>query len=460
MEQPGILAKLTKRPITRNALVEINNTIATAGNVLEVSRSHIQGILTKYGVDSLEVFSADLENIYKLFMAHWLTDFNFTDDEVESMWHLKELLNVSDDMHNTIFLDLGSTIFSRESEKAYSDLQLSQEEKEHLDRIATVLELPDNVKDQVLHKNQQISDKKKRDKYYKALDSALVDLILTDQERTRLSELTIELELTDRDIQDMHTRKHNELLERKLSAFRSAIKRALFDSDLTDTERKEISNLATSLELTREQIEVQFRSSVQEHIQKLIDDYTTSGMISPDDENKLNSFARQYDINIVFAPEDQQALNKLRRMWQIREGTPPVVDTPISLHNSERCYFKTDINWHEMRKEKVALAYTGPTARIRIAKGIYWRAGVLGGKPITSDTLVKIDSGTVYVTNKRLLFVGKLKNTSIRLNKIIDVEMYSDGVIVQKDAGRSPFLEFTQERDIFCATLQRAISDS
>ena len=36
------------------------------------------------------------------------------------------------------------------------------------------------------------------------------------------------------------------------------------------------------------------------------------------------------------------------------------------------------------------------------------------------DMLTPIDSGTAYVTNKRLLFNGEMKNASIKLQKILD----------------------------------------
>jgi hypothetical protein len=55
--------------------------------------------------------------------------------------------------------------------------------------------------------------------------------------------------------------------------------------------------------------------------------------------------------------------------------------------------------------------------------------------------------------------MGAKKNTSILLNRILDITKYSDGVGIEKDAGKSPVLVFHKGIDIFCAVLSRVISE-
>ena len=73
--------------------------------------------------------------------------------------------------------------------------------------------------------------------------------------------------------------------------------------------------------------------------------------------------------------------------------------------------------------------------------------------------MAHIDSGTAYLTNKRVIFMGEKGNKTIRLPKILDYEIYSNGVTIQKDAGKSPFLEFSDHPEHFGVLLGRMISE-
>jgi len=146
-------------------------------------------------------------------------------------------------------------------------------------------------------------------------------------------------------------------------------------------------------------------------------------------------------------------------MWRIAYGDIPTVDVSIHLQRKELCYFTTDADWLEMRRQTRRIRYGGPTARIKICKGVYWRMGDVAVQRVSRDVLTPIDKGTLYLTNKRLLFTGQMRNKVIRLNRILDFTQHLDGVMIEKDRGRSPFLEFGDNIEIFCACLARAIQD-
>lgn len=122
-------------------------------------------------------------------------------------------------------------------------------------------------------------------------------------------------------------------------------------------------------------------------------------------------------------------------------------------------FFQTSCDWIENRKVTKRYNYEGPTARIKIAKGIYYRAGSICIKPTTEDTLMKIDSGKIFLTSKRIIFLGSKGNKTIDLNKILDITPYSNGVDIQKDTGRSPFIQFSSDVDVFATILNRILSE-
>jgi NAD-dependent DNA ligase len=78
---------------------------------------------------------------------------------------------------------------------------------------------------------------------------------------------------------------------------------------------------------------------------------------------------------------------------------------------------------------------------------------------LTEEQLLQIDSGSLYITNKRIIFVGSKKNANIQLSKVLSVTPYSDGVGIEKDSGKSPILRVSTNSDLLAMTLGRVIND-
>jgi hypothetical protein len=85
--------------------------------------------------------------------------------------------------------------------------------------------------------------------------------------------------------------------------------------------------------------------------------------------------------------------------------------------------------------------------------------GQVGVQRLSEDVLTKIDSGIIYLTSKRLLFQGGRGNKTVRLGSIFDFTPYTNGVDIQKDAGKSPFLEFDNQVDVFALILNRLLDE-
>lgn len=92
-------------------------------------------------------------------------------------------------------------------------------------------------------------------------------------------------------------------------------------------------------------------------------------------------------------------------------------------------------------------------------KGVYWRVGNVAINRVSEDVMTHVDSGRAYLTNKRVVFMGTKGNKSIRLAKILDYEVYTNGVTIQKDAGKNPFLAFDEQPEQFAVLLGRLITE-
>ncbi len=243
--------------------------------------------------------------------------------------------------------------------------------------------------------------------------------------------------------------------EEALALFQSVVDQVVADHELTEEEAQQLDRTRESLGLASTAAERAYAQAAHGILQTYLFRAIEDGRYSPAEEAQLYDVARKLGVNLQLDAATQHRLARLRQYWEIESGEPTPNAVDINLQRGEQCYFTTAVNWYEMRTETRSTRYSGPVARVRIAKGVYWRIGEVKAQRITQEVLRLIDSGTVYLTNKRLIFMGGRKNTTLRLNKIMDYEVFSNGVQLQKDAGKSPFLEFSDDVDIFALLLER-----
>ena len=101
------------------------------------------------------------------------------------------------------------------------------------------------------------------------------------------------------------------------------------------------------------------------------------------------------------------------------------------------------VDLYEEKKVTKSVSYHGPTLRLKIFPGVYYRAGNFGVGRKTENEFVKIDSGVLYITSERLIFTGSTNNKTIKYNKIINFRFEKDeGIEIVKDSGNSQYFIF------------------
>jgi hypothetical protein len=98
-----------------------------------------------------------------------------------------------------------------------------------------------------------------------------------------------------------------------------------------------------------------------------------------------------------------------------------------------------------MRTQTQRIDYVGAQASIRIARGVRFRVGSVTPRRVTREVLTPIDTGSLSVTSKRLIFDGAHKNSALRHASLLGVRVFTDGIQVEKASGRSPFFLFSKE---------------
>jgi hypothetical protein len=130
------------------------------------------------------------------------------------------------------------------------------------------------------------------------------------------------------------------------------------------------------------------------------------------------------------------------------------------LQKAERVYWSEQGSLLEERV--VRRGYEGGSHGIsfRIAKGVSYRVGAHRGHLVTDKAVLPVSSGDLIVTSKRVIFRGDTKSFNFKLDKLLDVQFYSDGVRLMDDKGKPRLVQFaeTGNGDVVGAILSHAVN--
>lgn len=228
-----------------------------------------------------------------------------------------------------------------------------------------------------------------------------------------------------------------------------------------DEEEAQLRKLGEQFGLSNEQadqITVEIRTSiVQDYIKSMIADFR----VSPEEIKTYETLCKDLSVSVSMDDASKRTLEKYKRLWKIENGDLPVCTADIILQKSEVCHFKTNAELYEDRKVTTGVKYAGPTYRMRIAKGLYYRMGNISTARKSEDVMTLIDSGVLYITNKRILFNGSKGSKPIRYSQIVDLTPYSDGIKIVRETGKpQTFIMSYPDGEALTAFVTRMIKDS
>ncbi len=242
--------------------------------------------------------------------------------------------------------------------------------------------------------------------------------------------------------------------------YHESVAEAVEDGRVSEEETAALLRLRDDLTLGAARAEEIYAGVAKARMKRAYDQALADERLSPEEDAELQEISRSLNVDVQTDANTRRTLDRYRLLWLIENGDVPPIDPGIKLYRGERCYAMREVEWRELRRVTTGITYAGPTARVRMAKGVYFRMGHLRGMRHSSEMLTRVDSGTLYLTTKRLIFMGPLGNKTVRLNRILTFEPYRDGIEIQKDAGRNPVLFFSDDVELFAALLQRAWSDA
>lgn len=147
--------------------------------------------------------------------------------------------------------------------------------------------------------------------------------------------------------------------------------------------------------------------------------------------------------------ETQKYVTELQRIGDDFEKSGiPMIESDISHKKGETLHVKFgNIQWMEYRKKRTGYTIHGVTARVKIAKGLYYRAG--SGQVISEsvDQLTPVDKGDIYFTNKGIFFRGSLGNKTLPYDKIVMLTPFQQGLKIEKGTGKDIYIPYNIRPD-------------
>lgn len=295
-------------------------------------------------------------------------------------------------------------------------------------------------------------DKEKlRALYRKAIAAAAEDDEITDAERQELAEIRALLGLTELDVAAVQREVVSARYQHHLSRHAS-------DHHLSDEEKQHLEELKRKLNLDSGDVMRVREAVLSPIVDRVGNDMLRDRRYSPEEELRFKRLLSNFDTELEVSLHDRQLMDRFRWLWHVEHGTPPTVDVPIALQRNEACYYHSLAASLTTKTVTKRVNYGGPTARMRIMKGVYYRVGSIAVQRVTEEYQLS-EGGDLYFTNKRVIFVGHAKNQTFRLSGLLGFIPYSDGIELEKSSGKNPVFRLG-DPEAAATVLSRMLADA
>ena len=175
-------------------------------------------------------------------------------------------------------------------------------------------------------------------------------------------------------------------------------------------------------------------------LNKAATNFLKNGTISNDEQRKIDDYVNYLSLSLNTIPakyqdSDISKLGQVTILRNIQNGIVPrtMINAPILLGKNETILWT--YNGVSLYQEKITKEWVGRTSgySIRILKGLTYRTGQMKGRPVEHSSMEFNGTGTLYITNKNMIFHSPQKGVKVPFNKIIGISPYSDGIEVHKD---------------------------
>lgn len=175
-------------------------------------------------------------------------------------------------------------------------------------------------------------------------------------------------------------------------------------------------------------------------LNKAAHNFLKDGMITDDEQRKIDEYVSTLALPMTNLPStlNGSEIEKLAQasiLKNFERGVLPakVFSAPIMLGRGETILWT--FNGVTLYQEKIEREWVGRNRGLsfRVCKGVYYRTGGSKGHAVEHSTMQPLGTGSLFITNKNLIFHSMMKAVKIPYKKIVGITPYSDGIEVHRD---------------------------
>lgn len=292
--------------------------------------------------------------------------------------------------------------------------------------------------------------------YLQMVQAYLEDHLFTSQEKTNLNNLMYSLGM----IQERAYEIQKEVF---LEYYKKAFQSILNGPGEFAEKREQIRTLAGSIPLPDTVMDslntIIWGEILMQEIKFLGETLDGELIISPENVKQYNQVAVDLDLHLANYPAVQAAFNRAQKYYTLLKGQLTPIECNLEL-GSEICYWMQPVGLLMVKRTVVRRNYGGFSSSIKIFGSLRYRVGSYDVQRETKDQLTKIDSGTAIFTDQRVIFNGEFKNLNFKLNKVLDIKEYNNGIEIGKDSGGDVFFNFDQGAGDATVLLKRLVREA
>ncbi|MEI6587806.1 MAG: hypothetical protein WCO05_02560 [Candidatus Moraniibacteriota bacterium] len=240
--------------------------------------------------------------------------------------------------------------------------------------------------------------------------------------------------------------------------FKQALLQAVNDGKITKEELGELDKKKSELDLTDEDV----RGMRAEIFTTAFAVAKSDEQVTKDEEQELLSIQKYLGLADDEIQSSKKELARLRLLNEIQQGNMPMIPvTNLIMQKGERAYWVEPATLAEEKVLRRRFEGGSQGMSFRIMKGVSYRVGGFRGHSVSETGIVAVSSGELVITSKRAIFRGNNKSFAVKLDKILDIQLFTNGLQFSENNKSKPrLINFAQQgnQDIIGAILSYAIN--
>lgn len=229
------------------------------------------------------------------------------------------------------------------------------------------------------------------------------------------------------------------------AAYEGALLSALADGSLSPEEIQALDEFRAELGLTANDVRELRATAYRQAYQVAASDRRITAAEAADLE-RIKGYLGLSESEVATTQRD---FHRLRFLAEIQDGNLPITSTPgLLLQKDERVHWSEPAQLIEERVIRRRYEGGSSGASIRIMKGVTYRVGAPRGQLVTDTAAVPVSDGHFSLTNRRAVFKGTTKSFTYKWDKVLGVELFSDGVSLADGNGQSRLVKFSNNPDL------------